>query len=191
MNEKFYIYEIKGKKIGCTTSIKTRKLNQKGEYIILEEHTNIYMASRRERILQAEYGYPIDKVPYYKIFKNNKKAHTPEIRAKAVTNTDYKARTSKIDYKAKVANTNYTLVSEKRSANTNYKSKARKCYKAVKAKLEDGTLYGEWESRKKASQVTGIAEANIGYCLNGSRAFGGKSPEGKKLIWSYKIKLKC
>ena len=65
----YQIYEISGVKIGCTREdqFKTRQHRQKdkGQMIILEEHTCIYEASKRERELQAEKGYPIDSKPYY------------------------------------------------------------------------------------------------------------------------------
>jgi hypothetical protein len=35
------------------------------EWEILEEHTDIYIASEREIELQKEYGLPVDTVPYY------------------------------------------------------------------------------------------------------------------------------
>jgi len=58
----YYIYEIKGVKIGCTTDIQRRQKEQlsKGKMILLETHTNIEQASKRERQLQEEKGYRVD-----------------------------------------------------------------------------------------------------------------------------------
>jgi hypothetical protein len=172
-------------KIGCTTSIKGRSGSQKGEYIILEEHTNIYMASRRERILQAEYGYPVDKIPYFKSFKMAKKSHTPEVRARAVENTDYAASRAKIDYAASRAKIDHATSRKKAVANTDYEAQAKKRWVAVKATLEDGTLYGRWDSRKEAIQATGVNDGGIGQCCKNKILFAGKSPNGDKLYWSY------
>jgi ribosomal protein L37AE/L43A len=65
----YYIYHIPGKKIGCTHNIKSRLKKYRPEGIfnfdILETHTDIYIASNRELELQKEYGYTIDRVPYY------------------------------------------------------------------------------------------------------------------------------
>ena len=62
----YTIYHIKGIKIGCSDDVEFRIKSQGyNEYTILEQHTDIYVASKRERELQKEYGYPIDKIPYY------------------------------------------------------------------------------------------------------------------------------
>lgn len=74
----YYIYHIKGKKIGCTKNPKVRiKYAQKvNSYEIIEEHNCIYTASNREIELQKQYGYSVDKVPYYKSYAYCKKAYT-------------------------------------------------------------------------------------------------------------------
>jgi hypothetical protein len=61
LNNMYYIYHIEGVKIGCTNNIQ-RRMKQQGytEYTILETHTDIKIASERERSLQKEYGYRID-----------------------------------------------------------------------------------------------------------------------------------
>ena len=62
----YYIYHVPGIKIGVTVRIKTRMREQGFEsWEILEEHTDIYEASRREIELQREYGYLVDTEPYY------------------------------------------------------------------------------------------------------------------------------
>lgn len=62
----YYNYHIRGVKIG-TSKNPAHRVRTQGytDYEILEEHTCIYEASRRELELQAEYGYPIDTVPYW------------------------------------------------------------------------------------------------------------------------------
>ena len=64
----YYIYHIPGVKIGMTEDISKRmKVQGFTEWEILETHTCIYEGSRRELELQAEYGLPIDTLPYFKI----------------------------------------------------------------------------------------------------------------------------
>ena len=63
----YYIYEIPGKKVGCTKDLTRRQKEQEteGKLILLETHTDIYTASERERLLQKSKGYNIDKQPYW------------------------------------------------------------------------------------------------------------------------------
>ena len=187
--EKYYIYHNpnhiwKGKnagkigKIGCTDNLKKRNYNQPGEYIILEEHSNIYMASRRERILQAEYGYPIDRIPYFKMIKNNRKAHTPKARLKAVKNTDYAAKVKNMDYKAQ---------SLKRTANTDYEAVAKKLEKPIiQFYIDNGEDIRDWDSQKIAGESSGVSKRNINNCLKNKAKSAGKGENGRKYGWRYK-----
>jgi hypothetical protein len=66
----YHIYHIKGVKIGCSTEPDVRVAKQGyTEYEILENHTDIHIASKREIQLQKQYGYPVDKIPYYRTIK--------------------------------------------------------------------------------------------------------------------------
>jgi hypothetical protein len=67
---KYYIYHIKGVKIGCTINPKVR-VSEQGytDYEILETHTDIMVASKREIELQKEYAYKVDKVLYWKMIQ--------------------------------------------------------------------------------------------------------------------------
>ena len=68
--KEYIIYHIPGVKIGCTNDLGERMRKQGSpKYEILETHSDIYTASQREIELQKQYGYPIDKNPYYKIIK--------------------------------------------------------------------------------------------------------------------------
>ena len=123
---KHYIYEIFGKKIGATNDVERLMKEQKvkeGEYRIIEEHSNAKICSLRERELQKEFGYPVDRIEYWKTLRWQKKSYTPEARKKAVANTDWKARTANTDYKAKVANTDYQAFQAQRVANTDWVKK--------------------------------------------------------------------
>lgn len=58
----YYIYHIPGIKIGCSDNPKRRVKAQKYDYYeILETHTDIIIASKREIELQMQYGYTVDK----------------------------------------------------------------------------------------------------------------------------------
>jgi len=70
----YYIYHITGIKIGCTSDLQKRMADQGfTSWNILEEHTDIYLASDREIQLQKEYGLPVDKTPYFKTIVNRHK----------------------------------------------------------------------------------------------------------------------
>jgi hypothetical protein len=67
----FIIYHIKGVKIGCTTQPKERVKEQGySDFEIIENHTDIYLASDREQELQKEYGYRVDECPYWKSYES-------------------------------------------------------------------------------------------------------------------------
>ena len=58
----YHIYHIKGVKIGCSTDPKRRARQQNAtEYEILESHCDIDVASKREKELQEQYGYRVDR----------------------------------------------------------------------------------------------------------------------------------
>ena len=62
----YYIYHIPGKKIGCTKQPNIRVKEQNyTNYEILETHTDLYEASKREIELQKQYGYRVDSIQYY------------------------------------------------------------------------------------------------------------------------------
>jgi hypothetical protein len=63
----YYIYHIKGVKIGVSEEPE-RRVNNQGytDYEILEEHTCIFCVSDREQELQRHNGYKVDQVPYWK-----------------------------------------------------------------------------------------------------------------------------
>ena len=73
----YYIYHIPGKKIGVTRDLEERVTKQQGyepdEYEILGEYIDIDDVSSMERMLQKEYGYKVDRVPYNKLKCNNMK----------------------------------------------------------------------------------------------------------------------
>ncbi len=59
----YYIYHIEGVKIGCSIQPEKRVNNQGySNYSILESHTNINIAAKREIELQKQYGYVEDTI---------------------------------------------------------------------------------------------------------------------------------
>jgi hypothetical protein len=62
----YSIYHIPGIKIGCSTQFEKR-IKEQGynNFEILEEHIDIYTASDREQELQKQYGYKVDRRPYW------------------------------------------------------------------------------------------------------------------------------
>jgi len=71
----YYIYHIKGVKIGVSQNPE-RRVRRQGysEFEILEEHTDIMKVSERERELQKEYGYRVDSVPFHITMERNENA---------------------------------------------------------------------------------------------------------------------
>ena len=74
---KYKVYHILGKKVGCTTNIQKRVIDEQGfkenEFEILFETNNIKEASIAERTLQKDLGYKVDLKPYDELFNNTKK----------------------------------------------------------------------------------------------------------------------
>ena len=67
----YYIYHIPGIKIGCTKDLINRMADQGfTEWEILEEHSDIYLASDREIQLQKDYCLPVDTSPYWVSVQN-------------------------------------------------------------------------------------------------------------------------
>ena len=68
--KKYYIYHIKGKKIGVSINPYDRTKRQGClDFEILEVHTDIDMVSKREMELQKQYGYKVDTIPYSHSYK--------------------------------------------------------------------------------------------------------------------------
>lgn len=83
MNKTYYIYHIPNVKIGCSIKPEKRvKLQGYKKYEILEKHKDIYIASKREKKLQEEYGYKVDNSPYYQTIEFSKKSYTKTKRPK-------------------------------------------------------------------------------------------------------------
>lgn len=100
----YYIYHIPGIKIGCSQNIKKRMQSQKfSHYEIIEEHIDVYKASRREIELQKQYGYKVDNIPYWMSLERITKAQkiSQQTKHEWLPKVDWKARESKIDAEVK------------------------------------------------------------------------------------------
>ena len=80
---KYKIYHIPGQKIGCTTNIQKRVIEEQGfkrdEFEVLFETDNIKEAAKAEKTLQQDLGYKVDIKPYDKLFnKQMKKVNITE-----------------------------------------------------------------------------------------------------------------
>jgi hypothetical protein len=189
---KHYIYEIFGKKIGATNDVARRMKQQnvkEGEYRIIEEHTNAKVASEREIALQKEFGYPVDRIAYWKTLRWQKKGQTKESHKKRVANTNYKEARAKA-----VANTDYSRftlshwqtpeVIKKRVANTNYKKLhlkgAPKRVKIINQYDLEGNFIKQWEGATQARKSLGkTSGSDIIQCCR------GKKKTAYKFIWKY------
>lgn len=77
----YYIYHIKGVKIGCSKNPKRRVAAQGyKDYEILEVHNDIDVADKREIELQKQYNYPNDKSTYKETLIFGNKAYTKRKR---------------------------------------------------------------------------------------------------------------
>jgi hypothetical protein len=174
-NKFYYIYEIWGKKIGCAENLERRMREQNvfdGRYDILEVHTDIMLASKRELELQKKYGYPVDKIPYY-VMCNNVKTSRDKIdwvAAKAKVENWGELfrtkRTPKIDYKA---------VFEKRDNKDIQSKRIPKIEKPVAQYNLNGVFIQQFKSAKDAGFSLGkLKTDDIGAVCRGKQktAFG-------------------
>lgn len=73
----YYIYHIPGKKIGVTRNLNKRvefaQGYNPGEYEVLEISNDIHYVSDRERFLQKQYGYKIDRDSYKQVVDSKNK----------------------------------------------------------------------------------------------------------------------
>jgi hypothetical protein len=147
---KYYIYHIEGVKIGCSTRPKQR-ISTQGytDYKILETHTDIMIASNREIELQKQYGYVVDRIPYYTTVSAPNYSGAIKSGKKAVESGQIKI----LCESNKIPILQYTK--------NNILSK-------------NGKLIKEWKSLQDAANSLGILYTSISNCLRGeSKSAGG------------------
>jgi hypothetical protein len=112
----YYIYHILGVKIGCSNN-PTKRVKSQGysDFEIIEEHTDIIIASNREIELQLQYGYSRDNKPYYQTLEYQK------IAVESSNNSDKtkKARLTTGKYIGNLAVESGQLASVRRLTNEN------------------------------------------------------------------------
>lgn len=155
----YTIYEIPGVKIGCTDNLTRRQkeLLSKGELIILETYTCIDKASERERELQREKGYPVDKHSYkYVVQVLHPKSKSKEAQKKRLANTDFKHKAANTDWERKVANTDYKAIMDKRDSK-GMMSHFKRSVIATEIRTGKKTIYsGMMEAARQLTKKTGI-----------------------------------
>ena len=74
-DKRYYIYHVFGKKIGMTTNIQRRVIDEQGydtsEFEVLLSSPDMEIASNYEKKFQQEYGYKIDRQTYQELIKLN------------------------------------------------------------------------------------------------------------------------
>jgi group I intron endonuclease len=145
--------------------------------------------------IQARVSQSIKQKEFYQTSEgkeNRRKASAntdySAFQAKKISNTDYAAIMSKINWEARTANTNYDSFQAKRiantdfkakSANTNYAAMAEKNRKSITQYEKDGRFIRIWSSGTEVEQTLGISGGNISACCRGKlKSAGG-------FIWKY------
>jgi hypothetical protein len=156
---KYYIYHIPtflhkdGRigKIGCTVQqVKDRvKFQGYTDFEILEQHTDIMIASDREIELQKEYGYPVDKIPYYKVYKQRMKTQpTPEQRRKGSIKSGNLAKENKTGIFA-ITKEERAIIARRALLNQKHEDKVKGGILGGKIAKESGQIYALIEKSKK------------------------------------------
>jgi hypothetical protein len=174
-------------KIGCTELEAQERVLQQGyiDFEILEEHTDIMIASNREIELQKQYGYPVDFVAYYKTrqiatqegcIKGGKTQGPISGKIQGPKNVESgqlaSLRTSEHQKKAGSAGGTKTAQSGKLAEAR--KISIKKLSKAVLVFKIDGTFIGEYESRNECARQLNIDRRNVGkVCLGKAKQTGG------------------
>ena len=144
------------------------------EVEVLEEHTNVYKVSDREMELQREYGYPVDKIPYWKTLKG----HTTEGSIKG------KIKGGKIG--GKIGG----LIGGKRTVELGHLAKAQKISSIARRTpisqyTKDGNFIKEFISQAEAAE-----ELNIPFkCINNNLKGISKTTGG--FVFRYVTELTC
>jgi hypothetical protein len=154
----FYIYHAPGVKIGCSQNIKKRMQSQKfTNYEILEEHYDVFEASNREIELQKQYGYKVDRIPYWMSLQRITKAQ----RISAETKEEWLPN---VDWKARDANTDFQKRAEKIMSHPNWINRkiANGSEQLKKVLLQydlDGNFIKEWDCGVRNMKEYGLVGA--------------------------------
>ena len=192
IDKTFSIYHIPNVKIGCSDDVE-RRVSAQGysDYEILESHSCIFTASDREKKLQQEYGYPVDKILYWQSFKRlgskpgklgGKNAQKTLREQKKGFYTDDKKIKS---YRGKLGG---NAILEKYGkdhykqmrANSNCVEKSKEvCNKSILQFTTDNIFVKKFTSITEASDYFNVSHAAISNCLRGI------TKKSAGYIWKY------
>jgi hypothetical protein len=176
-NRIYYIYHIPGVKIGCTDDVPRRMADQFAkEWEILETHTDIFIASDREQELQKQWGYPVDKHPYWKsaTFFKREACKRGGLKTKELGYLDsYRTKEHQ-----RLAGRKGGLIGGKRNVETGQIDKAREASIEVSRKEilqfdSKGNFIREWKSLASAARELGLQVTHISRVLRGVRKHTG------------------
>jgi hypothetical protein len=195
----YYIYHIPDYvhndgvigKIGCTDNLERRAGQYKNKYSLeeLESHTCIYKASDREKELQKEYGYKVDRVLYY---INYFKRQSPDDRFKRSESMSGdknhnwgKTGDSSFHFGRQRSEETKQKIRDKATGRAHDSQTKRKIADKLKGRpfeqyTKEGVLIKEWYSTMDVQRSLSIHNGGVSSCLNGR----GKSYKG--FIWKYK-----
>ena len=170
----YYIYHIPNVKIGCTSNPKKRIEENQGytDYEILEEHTCIDTASKREIELQKKYGYRVDN----RFYKDVIDAASISLTKQWKTNRERMLKTNKRNGK----------IQGKKNLQSGHWNNISKLgiLSRIRPILQydvNGNFIKEWESAAEVSKFMNIT--------NGSAVTAvckGKRKTAYGFIWKYK-----
>ena len=90
-DKRYYIYHVFGKKIGMTSNVKRRVIEEQGyvnsEFEILLSSPSMEIASNYEKKFQKQYGYPEDRQTYKQLMKLNDMKNEQRINVTNQTTT--------------------------------------------------------------------------------------------------------
>ena len=162
----YYIYHIEGKKIGCTMNPTIRPKKQGyPNYSILEEHTDIYIASDREIQLQKECGYKVDTQPYWKTLK----IATKEGRLKGgQKGGEWTIQSGHIKKLNSLGGKAIAKINKENGHEIKWRMKGVQSNSIVVEQRDmDGNIVNEFISAREADRQTGINQSSIIKCCKG------------------------
>jgi NTP pyrophosphatase (non-canonical NTP hydrolase) len=90
-NKRYYVYHVPGKKIGMTSNIQKRVIEDQGysenDFEILLSSADMEIASDYEKRFQKEYGYKVDRQTYKELMKLNNMKSEQKINVTNQTTT--------------------------------------------------------------------------------------------------------
>jgi hypothetical protein len=168
--KKYYVYHIPGVKIGCSVNPKNRVYRQGyTDFEILEEHTDIDIASEREIELQIEYGYIPDCTLYSQTVECGKVGRliNPNFRLQGKRNVE-NGWIKEFQQRSVIARTG-TRHSEETKLKIKLKAIGRKSNKRIPILVFDksNNIIGTYDSILHASNELNLQSGNVSNALNG------------------------